>query len=31
MPEPDTDLDIEEGIINNENFGFISLDNEYRN
>jgi len=25
MPEPDTELDIEEGIINNKNFGFISL------
>ena len=31
MPEPDTELDIEEGIINNKNFGFISLENEYRN
>ena len=31
MPEPDTELDIEEGIINNKNFGYISLENEYRN
>lgn len=30
MPEPDEPLIEEEGIITNKNFGFISLDNEYR-
>jgi len=31
MPSPDEPLDVEKGIINNDNFGFISKDNEYRN
>ena len=31
MPEPDLNLTIEEGIFNNDNFGFIDEENEYRN